>query len=66
MRTSLQLGKTCIVSVALMLLALFCGQASGQTLTTLDSFNETNGRYPLGTLIQSGSTLYGMTFFGGT
>ena len=37
-----------------------------QTLTTLSSFNGTDGSTPYGSLTLSGSTLYGMTYAGGT
>ena len=38
---------------------------NGGTFTTLFSFNGTNGENPFGSLIISGSTLYGMTASGG-
>jgi uncharacterized repeat protein (TIGR03803 family) len=46
--------------------ALVAGQSDAQTLSTLASFNGTDGGYPeYGGLTLSGSTLYGMTYGGG-
>ena len=45
--------------------AIFSIPVSGGAPTTLASFNGTNGSIPFGSLILSGSTLYGMTFNGG-
>ena len=39
--------------------------AQAQTLTTLSAFDWTHGANPQGSLILNGSTLYGMTEFGG-
>ncbi|MGO9109422.1 MAG: beta strand repeat-containing protein, partial [Thermoguttaceae bacterium] len=50
---------------ALTLLAAVSDQTNAQTLTTLLSFNGTNGHYPTGSLTLNGSTLYGMTENGG-
>jgi uncharacterized repeat protein (TIGR03803 family) len=44
---------------------VFSIPVSGGTLTTLLDFNGPNGAYPTGSLILSGSTLYGMTGGGG-
>ena len=38
---------------------------AGYTITTLATFNGSNGQYPLGGVILSGSTLYGTTEVGG-
>jgi uncharacterized repeat protein (TIGR03803 family) len=64
-RKPLLLRTTYFLGVALMLLALIGGQASGQTFTTLYNFDGTHGSEPYGSLILSGSTLYGMTYGGG-
>ena len=52
---------------AFVFLVLVSSRASAQTLTSLLSFNGTNGQYPEGnlTLSADGSTLYGMASFGG-
>ncbi len=44
----------------LLLLSAATGQSDAQTLTTLVSFNGTNGIEPTGSLTLSGSTLYGV------
>ena len=44
---------------------IFSIPVTGGTLTTLLSFNGTNGGYPFGDLTLGGSTLYGMTNAGG-
>ena len=54
------------VTGSLMVLGIVSAQASAQTLTTLYSFDDAHGSYPLGSLILSGSTLYGTTSDGGT
>ena len=55
---------------ALILLAAASGQANAQTFTSLLSFTGTGGAYPglspYGDLTVSGTTLYGMTPFGGS
>ncbi len=52
------------------LLAIGAGRASAQTFTNLLSFSGAGGAYPgadpLGSLTLSGTTLYGMTFEGGS
>ena len=49
----------------LVLLWLVASPCIAQTLRTLASFNLANGNSPEGSLILSGSTLYGVTVFGG-
>ena len=44
---------------------VFSVPLTGGTPTTLCSFNGTNGLDPLGSLVLSDSTLYGMTYLGG-
>ncbi len=51
---------------ALIVLAVLSNVAGAQTLTTLFSFDGTNGRDPWNSLTLSGSTLYGMTGYGGS
>jgi uncharacterized repeat protein (TIGR03803 family) len=41
-------------------------QICSAQFTVLHQFNGNDGRDPLGALVQSGSTLYGMTFLGGS
>ena len=53
------------VLAAVFALALAASESQAQTLTTLFSFNETNGNQPHGNLTLSGSTLYGTTKDGG-
>ena len=45
---------------------VFSMPATGGTLTTLLSFNGTNGQWPEGSLTLNGSTLIGTTYLGGT
>ena len=47
------------------LILLAAAPASAQTLTTLVSFNGSNGQYPFAGLTLSGNTLYGTTMEGG-
>ena len=49
----------------LILLAFLASQVHAQTLTTLCSFNGSNGLFPYGGLVLNGSTLYGTTSQGG-
>ena len=57
---------TWVVSVGtLVLLALHSRAANAQTLTTLCSFNGSNGGYSFADLTLSGSMLYGTTYSGG-
>jgi uncharacterized repeat protein (TIGR03803 family) len=54
-----------IAGASTSILFLFLGrQVSAQTLTTLASFNATNGQFPIAGLTAVGSTLYGTTFTG--
>ena len=49
-----------IAGASTLILYLFLGgQVSAQTLTTLASFNATNGQFPIAGLTAVGSTLYG-------
>ncbi len=52
-------------TLAALTLTLFAGQAKAQTLTTLHDFSLSDGAGPVGTLLLSGSTLYGTTSGGG-
>ena len=54
------------VTGSLIVLAVVSARSSAQTLTTLFTFDSTHGASPNGSLILSGSTLYGMTEVGGT
>ena len=55
-----------VVTCSLIVLAVVSAATSARTLTTLFSFDGTHGANPWGSLLLSGSTLYGMTFGGGT
>ncbi|HTU25864.1 MAG TPA: hypothetical protein VMF30_10730, partial [Pirellulales bacterium] len=57
-----RLVASLLVSVVL---AWVANRSDAQTLTTLASFNGTNGATPTGDLTLSGSTLYGTTSLGG-
>ena len=67
MHYRLHLAASAMLALAL---ALVAGHASAQTFTNLLSFTGTGGAYsgafPEGDLTLSGTTLYGMTFGGGT
>ena len=59
-------SKLVLTLLATLAVALAASQSDAQTLTTLTSFNGTNGQEPyFGSLTLSGSTLYGMTPLGG-
>ncbi len=60
-------SKLALLLLAVLAWALAAGPSSAQTFTTLASFNGGDGAYPLhNTLTLSGSTLYGMTPYGGS
>ena len=60
------MSRRCGISCAVLILpGLAATHAHAQTLTTLCSFNGTNGEYPRPGLTLVGSTLYGTTELGG-
>ena len=58
-------SKLVLSILAMLAVALAGPRSDAQTLTSLLSFNGTDGQTPAGALTLSGSTLYGTTTFGG-
>ena len=58
--------KLIFVTGSFVVLAVVSAQSSAQTFRTLLTFDGADGASPQGSLIVSGSTLYGMTESGGT
>jgi hypothetical protein len=57
--------RAAIGCIAVAASALLCPSAHGQTYSIVESFNTTDGAYPMGGLILGGSNIYGMTSAGG-
>ena len=54
-----------VIGLGALLLASMSAQVYAQTLTTLATFNGSNGQEPWAGVTLSGSTLYGTTYYGG-
>ena len=54
-----------VIGLGVLLLASISAQVYAQTLTTLASFNGSNGENPYASVTLSGNTLYGTTDYGG-